>query len=216
VISAIMQSMPFLLQGALYTISIAATAMVLGLCGGIICGILNCQKLRTPIISLCINSFVWIIRGTPLFAQLLIVYYALPEALGIPLSPFMAGVIALGFNSIAYISEIVRGGVNSISGGQWDAAYVLGVAPWRTLRDIIIPQMLRITLPSLTNELTALIKETSILSMIGVAELTKISRDIVARELNPMTIYLVAAVFYLIMTSVIAFITHTAQKRSHL
>lgn len=211
--SILIKSIPFLLQGAFATIQIAFVSIAIGLCGGIIFGVLNCNKMGTPISSAILNSFVWMMRGTPLFVQVLIVYYALPEAIGFSLSPFMAGVIALGVNSMAYISEIVRGGINAIPEGQWDAAYVVGLSPWKTLEGIILPQMFRITLPSLINELTSLIKETSILMVIGVAELTKVSKDIVARELDPMTIYLAAAVLYLILTSSAALLAQYGQKR---
>ncbi len=214
--STLIKSLPFLLQGALATIEIALVSIAIGLCGGIMIGILNCNKMRNPFSSALLHSFVWIIRGTPLFVQVLIVYYALPEIIGISLSPFIAGVIALGINSMIYISEIVRGGINAISEGQWEAAYVIGLKPWQTLKGIILPQMLRMNLPSLTNELTALIKETSILMVIGVAELTKVSRDIVARELDPMTIYLAAAMLYLAMTSSASLIAQFTQKRWHL
>lgn len=214
--STLIKSLPFLLQGAWATIEIALVSIAIGLCGGIVIGVLNCNKMRHPFSTVVLNSFVWIIRGTPLFVQVLIVYYALPEVIGISLSPFTAGVIALGINSMAYISEIVRGGINAIPEGQWEAAYVIGLKPWQTLQGIILPQMLRINLPSLTNELTALIKETSILMVIGVAELTKVSRDIVARELDPMTIYLAAAVLYLAMTSGASLFAQYTQKRWHL
>lgn len=214
--SILIKSLPFLLQGALATIEIALVSIAIGLCGGIIIGVLNCNKMRNPFSTVVLNSLVWIIRGTPLFVQVLIVYYALPEVIGISLSPFTAGVIALGINSMAYISEIVRGGINAVPEGQWEAAYVIGLKPWQTLQGIILPQMLRINLPSLTNELTALIKETSILMVIGVAELTKVSRDIVARELDPMTIYLAAAVLYLAMTSSASLFAQYTQKRWHL
>lgn len=214
--SILIKSLPFLLQGALATIEIALVSIAIGLCGGIVIGVLNCNKMRNSFSTVVLNSFVWIIRGTPLFVQVLIVYYALPEVIGISLSPFTAGVIALGINSKAYISEIVRGGINAIPEGQWEAAYVIGLKPWQTLQGIILPQMLRINLPSLTNELTALIKETSILMVIGVAELTKVSRDIVARELDPMTIYLAAAVLYLAMTSSASLFAQYTQKRWHL
>lgn len=211
--SLIIKSFPFLLQGAFATIQIAIVSVTIGLCGGVLIGILNCKKLCTSFSAWVLNSFVWIIRGTPLFVQVLIVYYALPELIGISLSPFIAGVIALGTNSMAYISEIIKGGINAIPEGQWEAAYVIGLNPWQTLQGIILPQMFRITLPSLTNELTTLIKETSILMIIGVAELTKISRDIVARELDPMTIYLAAAVLYLVMTSSLSFLAKFMQKK---
>jgi polar amino acid transport system permease protein len=211
--SLLMQSLPFLFQGALATLQIALVAIVIGLCGGVVVGVLNCNKLRNPISDIILRSFVWVIRGTPLFIQALIAYYALPEVLGISLSPFTAGVIALGINSTAYISEIVRAGINAIPEGQWEAAYVLGLKPSKTLQGIILPQMTRNILPSLTNELTALIKETSVLMVIGVAELTKVSKDIVSRELDPMTIYLAAAAIYLVMTSGVSLIAHYTEKR---
>lgn len=212
----LVQSLPLLLKSSLATIEIALVAMAIGLVGGLLCGVMNCSRLRTIGVGGCIKAFVWTIRGTPMFVQVLIVYYALPEVIGVTFSPFTAGVIALGVNSTAYISEIVRGGIDAIPAGQWEAAYVLGFNRWQTLKGIILPQMFRITLPGLTNELTALVKETSILMVIGVAELTKMSKDIVSRELDPMTIYLAAAGLYLVMTSGIALMTQKLQKRWHI
>ncbi len=212
--SLLIKSLPLLFQGALVTLQLAFVAITIGLCGGVIIGVLNCKKLRHPLFGFFINCFVWAIRGTPLFVQLLIVYYAIPEIIGISFTPFIAGIIALGINSTAYISEIVRGSIDAIPEGQWDAAYVVGLDMRRTLQGIILPQMFRFALPSLTNELTALIKETSILMVIGVAELTKVSKDIVARELDPMTIFLAAAVIYLAMTSCFSLLAHYAQKRT--
>lgn len=213
--SRLMHALPFLLQGALTTLQIAFVALVIGLCGGICIGVMNCRKMRVPVLSVILTGFVWMVRGTPLFVQVLIVYYALPEVLGISLSPFIAGVLALGINSTAYISEIVRGGIDAIPDGQWEAAYVIGLNPLQTLQGIILPQMFRITLFGLTNELTSLVKETSILMAIGVAELTKVSKDIVARELDPMTIYFAAALLYLVLTSGISLITLLVKRRWH-
>lgn len=207
-------SIPLLFQGAQVTLEIALVAIIIGLCGGVAIGLLNCKRLRSPTIGFFLNCSIWAIRGTPLFVQLLLVYYALPEWIGISFSPFTAGVIALGINSTAYISETIRGSLDAIPEGQWDAAHVLGLNTPQILRGIIFPQMFRIALPSLTNELTALIKETSILMVIGVAELTKVSKDIVARELDPMTIYLAAAFIYLCMTSFFSLVAQYTQKRS--
>lgn len=209
----ILNSLPLLLQGLLVTVQIASIGLLLGLCGGMLLGILNCKRILMPVISPMIDTYVWIIRGTPAFVQILIVYYALPEVTGIPLSPFMAGVITLGMNSTAYISEIVRAGIDATQVGQWDAAYVLGYSRRQTLQWIILPQVIRDTLPSLTNEFTALIKETSLLMAIGVTELTKVSKDIVARELEPMTIYLAAALFYLALTSSVTLAAKGVQRK---
>lgn len=212
--SLLMKSLPLLFQGACSTLELATYSILIGLVGGILVGILNCQKFRVPAAAFVLSSFVWIVRGTPLFVQVLMIYYALPELLGFSLSPFMAGVIALGLNSTAYISEIVRGGIDSIPKGQWESAYVIGLSAHQTLKKVILPQMFRTTLPSLINELTALIKETSILMVIGVAELTKVSKDIVARQLDPATIYLTTAILYLCMTSFLTWLTKSKQKSS--
>jgi His/Glu/Gln/Arg/opine family amino acid ABC transporter permease subunit len=198
------------------TLQVAIGAVAIGLLGGLALGILNCRKIMAPTLQAILHGFVWIIRGTPLFVQVLIMYYALPQLTGISLTPFAAGVLTLGINSTAYISEIVRAGIDAIPDGQWDASFVLGLTRWKTLKGIILPQMFRISLPGLTNELTSLIKETSILMVIGVAELTKVSKDIVARELDPMTIYVAAALLYLLMTSTISFFTHKIQGRYRL
>lgn len=209
----LIHSLPLLLKSALMTLQIAIVAILIGLGGGILCGIASCRQVQLAGFASFIRAFVWVMRGTPLFVQVLIVYYALPELLGFSLSPFTAGVIALGLNSTAYICEIVRSGINALADGQWQAAYVLGYTRIQTLRSIILPQVMRHILPTLTNELSSLIKETSILMVIGVAELTKMSKDIVARELDPMTIYLAAAALYLLMTSSVALITQNVQKR---
>ncbi len=211
--SILIKSLPFLLQGAFSTLQIAIASIAIGLSGGLVIGVLNCRRLSNSFSAGILNTFVWVLRGTPLFVQVLIVYYALPELIGISFTPFIAGVIALGMNSMAYNSEIIRGGINAIPEGQWEAAYAVGLKPWQTLQGVILPQMLRVALPSLTNELTALIRETSILMVIGVAELTKVSKDIVARELDPMTIYLAAAAIYLILTTVIAMVAQFTQRR---
>lgn len=215
-IYSLAHSLPQLFKGVMATLQISLASIAIGLLGGIGVGILNCRKMHVPSLKAFINGFVWVIRGTPLFVQVLIIYYALPELLGITLSPFSAGVTALGINSTAYISEIVRAGINAVADGQWEAAFVLGLNRWKTLKGIILPQMFRISLPGLNNELTALIKETSILMVIGVAELTKVSKDIVARELDPMTIYLAAAALYLVMTSTVSLFIHKIQRGYHL
>jgi polar amino acid transport system permease protein len=187
--------------------------IALGFFLGIILGILDCDKQRSKILSPVIRSYVTLFRGTPLFVQLLIVYFALPDALGITLSPITAGIITLGLNSTAYLAEIIRAGINAIDPGQWDAAFILGYHRKDTLRYIILPQAIRNVLPAITNEFATLIKESSILVMIGVPELIKVSKDIVARNLNPMEIYLMTAAMYLIMTASVAYATKYLEGR---
>jgi len=202
-----------LLEGAGQTLKLTGAALLFGLSGGTILGILNCSKCRIPWLGYLIHGFVSLIRGTPLFVQVLIFYFAIPQALHIDLSPFAAGVIALGLNSSAYLSEIVRCGINAISIGQWEAAYALGYSRPQTLTYIIVPQMARNVLPAIVNEVTSLIKETSILMVIGVSELTKVGRDIVSRELDPLPVYLAVAALYFAMTSILSLIGHAMERR---
>lgn len=202
-----------LLQGASATIEIVLAAMCFSVVGGVGLGMLNSPPWRVRGLSWLIDLFVSVIRGTPLFVQVLILYFALPQALGFDLSPFSAGVWALGMNSSAYISEIVRCGIASIPEGQWDAVHVLGYGRVAAMRSVILPQMIRNVLPALTNEMAALIKETSILMIIGVTELTKAGRDIVARELDPMPVYLTVAAMYYAMTTSISLVSRAIERR---
>ncbi len=211
-IDLILKSLPFLLKGVVFTIQIAFLAILIGLFFGIILGVLNSKKMRVPVVAQIADFYVLIVRGTPIYVQILIFYYALPDLLHINFSPFSAGVLALGFNSIAYVAEIIRGGTNAISQGQWDACYVLGYSFKKKILKIILPQVIKDNFPALTSELTVLIKQTAILSTIGVAEMTRQAMNINARTLQPLPIYLTVALLYLILTSTISFITKKIEK----
>jgi len=204
-----------LLKGAVITIEISLIAILLGFISGTVLGVLSSNKIRITGLTLLIQTYVSIIRGTPIFVQLLIIYFALPKALGINISSFMAGVITLSLNSTAYLSEAIRAGINAIAPGQWEAAYVLGYSKLQSLRYIVLPQALQNILPAITNELISLIKESSILMVIGVPEITKSSKEIVARELNPMEIYLTAAVLYFVITFALSQLTKGLERRQH-
>jgi len=202
-----------LLKGALITVQVSTLGIAIGLILGTLCGVANSNRLKVPGLSQLITAYVWIVRGTPLFVQLFIVYFAIPEALSIELSPLEAGVITLGFNSAAYLAETIRGGINAVPVGQWEAAYVLGYSNPQSFFYVILPQGLRSVLPAITNELAAIIKESSILMVIGVPELMKLSRDTVARELKPLEVYAMTALIYLVLTSVMALWTKRLEKR---
>jgi polar amino acid transport system permease protein len=206
-------ALPLLLKGALMTVWISVIGIVCGFVCGAFFGILDCNKLRSKYIGPFLRFYVTVFRGTPLFVQLLIVYFALPDVLHIQLSPISAGIITLGLNSTAYLAEVVRAGINAIDSGQWDASYILGYSKLATFRFVIMPQAIRNVMPAITNEFATLIKESSILMFIGVPELTKVSRDIVARNLKPMEIYLFAALFYLVMTYAVAYLAKILEAR---
>ncbi len=202
-----------MLKGSLLTLAISLSSISIGLLIGFFIGIFNSKYLNIKFLSFVCRCYVSLIRGTPLFIQILIIYFGLPSIIGYDLSPFSAGVIALGLNSSAYLSETIRGGINSISKGQWEAALLLGYSKKRSFSSVILPQAIFTVFPSIANEFICLIKESSILMVLGVPELTKVSKDIVTRELVPMQIYTLSAVFYLSMTSFFSFIFSKFEKR---
>lgn len=205
--------LPLLLKASLITLQASTLGTLFGLAIGVLLGVFNSERLKKIGVSQVIDLYVAIIRGTPIFVQLLIVYFALPEVLNIDIPPLTAGVIALSLNSSAYLSEIIRGGINAIPAGQWEAAETLGYSQYQALRHVILPQAIKQALPSITNEFSTLIKESSILLFIGVPELMKASRDIVARELRPMEVYALTALIYLVMTSAVALCTKQLERR---
>lgn len=207
-------TLPLLLKASLVTIGISLAGIILGFSCGALVGILDCDRLRSPYISPILRTYVTIFRGTPLFVQLLIVYYALPDVLNFELSPMSAGVITLALNSTAYLAEVMRAGINSIDTGQWDAAYILGYSRSQTFRFVILPQAIKNVLPAITNEFATLIKESSILMIIGVPELIKTSKDIVAHNLKPMEIYGLTALFYLVLTMLVAYCAKFFERKA--
>lgn len=211
----IFAALPILLKGAVLTLEISICGLVIGCSGGILLGALSSNKMKIKGIKPWITGFVALIRGTPLFVQLLVVYFALPTVFGFDISALSAGIFTLGVNSTAYVTEIIRGGVNATPSGQWEAAQTLGYSPFQTLTTIILPQALKKSLPSLTNQLVSLIKESSLLMILGVQELTKVSKEIVARELNPMEVYLSAALIYFILTTIVSSIAKKWEGGCH-
>lgn len=148
------------------------------------------------------DFYVWFIRGTPTLVQIFIVYFGLPQ-LGMKLSPFVAGVIALGVNSGAYVAEVIRGGLLAIPKGQVESAEALGMSYAHTMTRIVLPQVARIVLPPLTNEATTTLKNTSLLSTITVVELTMQAQMIISATFRPFDFYIIAALLYLVMTTLL-------------
>ncbi|HXW86332.1 MAG TPA: amino acid ABC transporter permease, partial [Candidatus Bathyarchaeia archaeon] len=183
IISDIISFLPELFFGLLLTIRLWILSGIIGMTGGLLIGIVTCNRLRIPSVYIPLKIFVVIIRGIPLYIHVLIAYFVLPEWLGINLSAFSAAIIALSIACTVYIAEIVRAGINSIAQGQWDACYVLGYTLRQTVWYVIIPQMLCNIFPALINQFDSLIKSTAILSTIGVLEVTRIGMNIIARNM---------------------------------
>jgi len=199
-------------HGTLSTLFLAVVGICIGMSFGVIGGILTCRRIYIPGVHECMNVYVFVVQGTPLYVQLLLMYFALPTLWGGHISPVTAGLITIGMNSVAYVTQIVRGGINAIPRGQWEAAYVLGYSSLGTLWHIILPQVVRAVLPSLVNEMISLIKETSILGVIGVVELTKVARDTVSRTMEPLFWYLCVAAIYLCITSLLGLAARVIER----
>lgn len=161
------------------------------------------------------SFYVWFIRGTPTLIQIFIFYFGLPQ-MGVRLSPFMAGVLALGINGGAYVAEIVRGGLLAIPRGQMESAMAIGMSPFKAMTRIILPQVVRIIIPPLTNEAATTLKNTSLLSTITIVELTLHAQLVIAATYRPFDFYIIAAILYLIMTSVLTEIAAWLERRYRL
>ena len=212
-INLIIEYLPLLLQGLVVTLEIAAISCCIGLILGTILALMQTSK--NSLLSTFVTAYVVIIRGTPMLIQIFSAYFLLPQ-IGIYISAFWTAVIAIGLNSAAYISQIIKSGISSIGIGQIEAAKVLGFSTYDTIIYIILPQALRTTLPSLGNEFVTLIKDSSLASLIGVAELTKQGNFIKSKTFDAITVYFAIAVLYLIITSTISFLVARLEKRMNI
>ncbi len=202
--------MPGFFKASLIVLQLATAAVLLSWVCGLVAALGNSSQhkiLRSP----C-RFYIWFIRGTPTLMQIFIVYFGLPQ-LGIRFSPYVAGVLALGFNSGAYVAEIIRSGLSAIPVGQFESSRALGMPYFLTMRKIILPQVVRIIIPPITNETLNMLKNTSLLSTITVLEVTLFAQFIIARTYRPFDFYIIAAIFYLIMTTILSFIAARVEKR---
>lgn len=209
-LALIIESFPKLLEGAMLSLKITLIAMSIGLSLGLLLGF--CEESKSKCISTVVFCYVSILRGTPMLVQILFIYYVLPQ-FGIVIAPFWAASIAIGLNSSAYISQIVRSGLLGVSSGQIEAAKTLGFTKVQIQRYIQFPQVVRLTLPALGNELITLIKDSSLASIIGVMELSKEASIIRGRTYDAFSILLAVSLIYLVMTTALSISIQLLQRR---
>jgi ectoine/hydroxyectoine ABC transporter permease protein EhuC len=207
---ALYEALPALLVGALATLRITALSIAVGLVIGLGAGLARVWP--NSFLRSISSAYIELIRGTPLLVQIFLVYFGLP-ALGLNLDPFVAGVLAMGINSGAYVGEIVRGGIESIAQGQMEAALSLGMSWWQSMYYVVLPQALFRILPSLGNEFIALLKDSSLVSTIAIAELTRTGQIIITRTFKSFEIWVGVALFYFIMTYAISRAVRYSEKR---
>jgi len=202
--------LPLLFKAAFVTIQISILAVFFGTIFGIIVGALRVTPNR--FVSSIAASYIYVIRGTPLLIQLFLIYFGLPS-LGIYFSAFLSGILGLSINSSGYIGEIVRGGIEAIPKGQWEAGKVLGLSYGKTMRFIILPQALRNMLPAMGNEFVTLIKESSLLSTLAIAELTMVGQQVRSATYASFETFIAVGLIYLCMTSVASLLLRQVEKR---
>lgn len=202
--------LPTLLEGAGVTLIVSGITIALGVVFGLaLCFGLISDKAVVRRLCLVYQSF-W--RGTPILVQLFIVYYLLP-VIGFDVAPIVAAIAALTMNTTAFQSEIYRGGLQTISAGQFEAARIHGLGVWTTRRRILVPQMFRLVLPALVNETISILKNSSLVSVIAVTELMRVSQQIVATNYRAFEMYFTAGVMYLIMNLTLSFAARYAERR---
>ncbi|HCI3993097.1 TPA: amino acid ABC transporter permease [Pseudomonas aeruginosa] len=201
---------PFLLQGAMYTVLFAAVSMVLGLILGFSVAVVRVTKV--PVVSQIAAVYVSAFRGTPLLVQIFVLYYGLPSV-GIEFTPVTAGILALTLNVAAYLSESMRGAILGIDKGQWEAGLSVGLTWGQTLWNIITPQALRLAVPSLSNSLLSLIKDTSLISVITVTELMLATKEVIAETFQPLPLYLAAAGIYWLLSALFERVQKALENR---
>lgn len=209
--SVMWESIPILLTGMKLTIIIT----VLGLLAGFILGtVFGLMKLSRTLFFRKLGGFyVESIRGTPLMVQVMFIYFGLPLAIGMRVPPMMAGVTAIGVNSGAYIAEIVRGAFQSIERGQTEAGRSIGLTHLQTLYYVIWPQAFKRMIPPLGNQFIISLKDTSLLVVVGVGELTRTGQEIIAANFRAFEIWLTVAVMYFIMTMSIAKVLNVIERK---
>lgn len=204
------ETFPLFLKGVWLTAQLAFLGLLFGLPIGLLLALARVQPsklLRAPA-----AFYVEVLRGTPLLVQILFIYFVLPS-FGVTIPRFWSGVIALTLNSAAYIAEIFRAGILSIDAGQMEAARALGMTHAQAMRRIILPQTFRRVVPPLTNEAIALLKDSSLVTVIGLTELTRTGQEQAAKHGAPLTIWLMVAIFYLLLTFPLTRVAEYLERR---
>ena len=201
---------PVMLQGTAYTLLFAVASMIFAL--PLSGAITLVRVLRVPVAQRVVTLYVSAMRGTPLLVQVFIVYYGLPS-IGIEFSPITAGILALTLNVAAYMSESLRGSIQAVSQGQWLAGTSLGLTRTQTLRYVVGPQALRAAVPSLSNSLISLIKDTSLVSVIAVTELMLATKELISTTFQPFPLYIAAAGVYWVLSLAFEQVQKGLEKR---
>lgn len=216
---------PLLLEGAGFTIRVSLLSLLIGMILGLIACLMQLSK--SKILKALSGIYIWIIRGTPMMVQAMLVYFGIPQVANIilkaaadggsferfTLSPMYAAIITLSLNAGAYLAEIFRSGIQAVPKGQTEAARSLGLTKFKTMQKIVLPQAFKIVVPSLVNQFIITIKDTSILSIIGLAEIVNKAGIYAGSTYQYFETYMYAALFYLVITSILMVVSKAIERR---
>ena len=206
-------ALPAMLDGTLITLELTAVGLGMGLVLGLLAGLGRVYGSRT--LRWLSVAYIELFRGTPLLVQLFLIYYGLP-GLGITFSRLDAAFLALGLNSGAYQAEYLRGALLAVGQGQMLAGRAVGLTRWQAIRLVILPQALRLMIPSWSNEPVALLKSTAIAFLVAVPELMARAKSVAAQTYDPIGAYLAAAVIYLVIVFALDRLMKWAERRTHI
>ena len=209
--SPVWAGLPQLLRGALVTIEVTSASLVLGCLMGLLIGLGRLKPQRRLIYAFC-TAYVAVIRGTPLLVQLFILFFGLPQ-FGLLLPAYVCGVIGLGLYSGAYVSEVVRGAIESVDRGQMEAARSIGMSPGMAMRNVVLPQAVVRMIPPLGNEFIALIKNSALVSLLTIHDLMHEGQKIISVSYRSLEVYLAIAVVYFILTGVTSLVLRRIELR---
>lgn len=207
--SAIPRFFPGFYVAALLTLQITFFGILVGLVLGLVTGLMRLSK--NVIINTPAKFYIWVIRGTPLLLQLMIIYYGLIDLVSIDRMP--AAIIGLGVHNGAYIAEIFRGAIQSVDRGQREAALSLGMTPFQAMKRIILPQAFKRSVPALGNQFIIALKDSSLASAIAVRELLLRARQMGSSTLMMLEMLMIVGIYYLAMTTVLTFLVGRVEKR---
>ncbi|MGV0811899.1 amino acid ABC transporter substrate-binding protein/permease [Mycolicibacterium boenickei] len=210
-IGLLKSTFPILMVGLKMTLILTVVSIAIALVLGIIFGLMRVS--RSIWLRAIGTTFVDIFRGTPLLVQAFFIYFGIPAALGFQMTALTAGIITLSLNAGAYMTEIVRGGIQSVDKGQMEASRSLGIGYLPTMRKVILPQAIRTMIPSYINQFVITLKDTSILSVIGIAELTQTGRIIIARNFQSFYMWLIIGIIYFIVIMALTKLSDRVEKR---
>lgn len=204
------ESLPSLLAGLSMTLRIIIFALIIAIIIGLIFGLINVSKNKG--LKVIARIYIDVVRGTPLIVQAFFIYFGLPNVLNFKINAVVAGIIAISINAGAYMAEIFRAGILAVDDGQMEAARSLGLSYRTAMRKVVLPQAFKNMTPALVNQCIISLKDTSILSVIGITELTQSGEIIIASNFKAFQIWLIVGMFYFIIIEILSIVSKKVER----